>query len=395
MDGSPRPRLEGPSPRTPSGRHPGRRLRRLARDTAAVTPLVGTVLILGVSTFGLAVVLTWGLPSMEQTQAKAEIDGVFEQFHSLEEIQQDVMRSGASGKASTGGVSFSQGELTRTQGSVFIVQSHDRLYNIDDTHRYWAHMVDSSDPFVVHVQALDGAPTSDRYVTASTVDPDTEKQVGSVTAFNADGRAEVTVTRDALEGGTLRIRVMHLADDALGEPNDFRIMDAWVMPAGALEYERDTRWGRTGVILEMGSVITDYPSGMHVHTDPLVRQETHSSGETRFLSVFTPVLTGGPGDAPVESTGPGTHPLRFLLDLNMLHVTGRDVVSAGVHVDGPRADLWYDHFEERQGFTLLPDGGPSGAVVESDPSGVGHFEFVVMESRIELTMQQQQTRLDT
>lgn len=395
MDGSSRPFSKGPSPRTPSGsERPRRRLHRLARDTAAVTPLVGTVMILGVSTFGLAVILTWGLPSMEQTQSQAELDGIFEQFHSLEEIEQNVMRSGASGKAATGGVSFSQGELSRTTGSTFIIQSHDRVYTTDDTNRYWAHVVDDGDPLVLEIQALDGANTTDRYVTAFNVDPDNEEQVGTVTPFDGAGASQVTVDRDDLDGGTLRLRVMHIADEDLGEPDDFRLMESWVLPVGALEYERNTRFGQTGVILEMGSVITSYPSGMHVHTDPLVRQETHDNGETSFLSIFAPVLTGGADGAPVESSGPGTHPLRFLLDLNTLHVTGDDVVSAGVHIHGERSDLWYEHFEDRQGFQLLDESGPTGAIIEAG-TDEKHFEFVVMESRIELTMQQQQTRLDT
>jgi hypothetical protein len=384
-------------------RKPGRRLRRLAKETAAVTPVVGTIMILAISAFGLGIVLAWGLPSLEQTQANAELDSVIEQYYSLEEILENVMRSGATGKASAGALSFSDGDLRRTTGTLMLVNVHLVQENLgEDMHRYRASVLDNNgDTITIEIEAINGAATNKRYVDAFSIDPDTEKLLTSEN-FDTGASAILEIEKAAIGDGTLRVRVMHEAEHGIGEPEDFAIMESWALPLGALEYTRATNFAVTSVYLEMGSVITEYESGLHVHTDPLTRRETTSDGDTRFISLFAPTMTGGPHNAPLEASGAGSHSIRFLLALNMLQVPGAEVREIDLHLWGPRADTWYEYFEDRQGFTLSPDSQPGTIerailVNPHDPGDPGDiprsFEFVLMESRVHLEMQRGITRL--
>lgn len=372
---------------------PLRRLRRLARDTAAVTPVVGTIMILAISAFGLAVVFAWGLPSLKQTQAEAEIDAVYDQFLSMEEMLQNIMRSGASGKASSGGISFSQGELKRTEGNLLAVSVHHQTFSANDSHRYRVSILDPGDPLVIQVEGVNDANLTDRYVDAYMVDPDQEKQIDSRSAWTND-KIELTIDREDIGEGTLRVRVMHEAKPTIGEPDPFTLMQSWVFPLGAVEYTRDTNFGVTSVILEMGALVTDYETGNHVHTDPLLRSELDAEGDPRFVSLFAPVMTGGPNDAALESTGAGTHELRLLLNLNILQIPGQDVKEADMHMVGPRNDTWYEHFEDRHGWELnQTDSGETRRAVMAAGEGKD-FEFALMESRIHVESQKGATRID-
>lgn len=359
-----------------------------------MTPVVGTVMILGISAFGIAVVMTWGLPSMQQTQADSEIEAIFDQFLSIEEIVQNVMRSGASGKASAGALTFSQGELRRAEGTLIAVSAHQvsPVGIVDDSHRYRLSVTKDSGEYTIIVDAVDGAETDQRFVEAHSVDPDTQKLLRSVGTWTND-RITLTIPVTEVGQGSLRVTVQHEALPDDGQPQPFILMQSWILPLGSLEYTRQAPFGETTILLEMGSVAAEYGSGKSVHTDPIVRRELDGAGETRFLSVFAPVMTGGPEDAPLEASGGGTYEIRFLLNLNMLQIPGVDVREADIQFVGPRADAWYEHFEDRHNFTLQPTGGPTErAVMEAAPDG--QFEFAFMESRFHLGMQSQLLRLD-
>ncbi len=395
MDGSPRsPSAVSTPPR--SAVAPRRRWRRLARDTVAVTPVVGTIMILAISAFGIGVVMTWGLPGIKQTQAEAEIDSVTEQFLSVEEMMHNVMRSGASGKASSGGISFSQGEIKRTDGTLMIASAHHVIENPDvvDSNRYRITVTDPGDPLVLEVEARDGAETANRYVDAYGVDPDSETLFASQGNWVSDV-ISLSIDRDDIGQRTLRVRVMHEADAAIGEPEDFTLMQGWALPLGAVEYARQTPFGVTGVVLEMGSVITEYETGRHIHTDPLIRREGDAdpTGETRFLSIFAPTLTGGEDDAAFESTGPGTHSLRLKLTLNLLQIPGQDVRDVDLHIAGDRSQVWYEYFEENQGFSLEAPDGPIERAIKKNENDEA-FEFALMESRFVMEMLQGVQRID-
>lgn len=395
MDGSGRsPSAVSAPPRGPPP-HVRRRLRRLVRDTAAVTPVVGTIMILAISAFGIGVVMTWGLPGMKQTQAESEIDSVTDQFHSMEEMMQNVMRSGSTGKASSGGISFSQGELRRTEGTLLTTSAHHEILNpdIDDANRYRVTVTDPGDPLELEVEAVDGANTTKRYVDAYSVDPDSAILLESKSNWVGD-TITLSIDRDDLGERSLRVRVMHEAWPEVGEAKEFTVMQSWVLPLGAMEYTRNAPFGVVSVVLEMGSVVTEYESGRHVHTDPLVREETKPDGDTRFLSIFAPTLTGGEADASVESTGPGTHELRLMLTLNMLQVPGQDVREADLHIVGDRAAMWYRYFEENQGFTLEETGGETERAIKKNTNDEP-FEFALMESRFVVEMLQGVNRIDS
>jgi FlaG/FlaF family flagellin (archaellin) len=370
-----------------------------SRDAAGVTPLVGTILILGIAVAGLAVVMTWGLPALKQTQADAELAGVLHQFETMEELAENVMRSGGVGKANEATLSFTEGQVQRVAGTEFLIAVHLEQAGIPTTENYTITAVPGSSGYTVTVRAHSGVDPTARWVDAHTVTTVEAKLLASRSDWTANALT-FGLTRDQIDDGTLRLRVMGTVNG-----QDTVITEAWAFPAGALEYMRHTPFGEVRYYLEGGSVITTYESGSNVHTFPLVRLERQGD-DPAFFGFFAQRLVASPEHPGLESAGPGGHPIRLALQENALRASGVTVRAVNLQASGERGALWEEFYKERYTFqaaaTLYGADG-AGVVLpmaeKDDPQNPGQkigvpFQFVLMESRVELSLIESGIRLD-
>lgn len=84
----------GPERRMPAA--PGGR-GRAGRGDAAVSPIIGTILVLAISVLGIVAVSNWGLPAIEAMQAGVQERSTLEQFRNLDATMQQLV-SGTAGQ---------------------------------------------------------------------------------------------------------------------------------------------------------------------------------------------------------------------------------------------------------------------------------------------------------
>ncbi|HUR62061.1 MAG TPA: hypothetical protein VM286_06825 [Candidatus Thermoplasmatota archaeon] len=68
----------------------GRPVLRLSRDTAGVSPVIGTVLVLAISVLGVAGILAWGAPTIDRIQTRNSQVAMEGEFEGLRDASQEL-----------------------------------------------------------------------------------------------------------------------------------------------------------------------------------------------------------------------------------------------------------------------------------------------------------------
>lgn len=366
---------------------------RLLHDTLAVSPVIGTVMILGISAIGIAGVLSWGLPNIQQTQAVTELDGVRNQFFALDQISDGVMRGGAIGKASQGSLSIPEGSIERTNGTLFQVTWFPNN-TATPTDRFWVSGVADATPETFTIAPQAGTSTLNRYVLVERIVRHAATPVLDLTPVAGWGTPEAIEVNlgsvVGLEDQVTRIRVMEIAT-----PDDTVLMETWLLPSGSLSYNRMTPFGLAGYRLENSAVISELEQGDFMRNTPLGTVERNSAGEPTFLGLFHVIFVDNSTFPGVQGSGAGSYPILFSLDGNQLRANIEENVAVQIDAHGPRGPLWEDFYTNNLGMvatnTVYP--GVGGAYLEASTYAPGlyrGFTFVLLESVIEVTL-----KLDT
>lgn len=127
---------DGPRRRTlPGGRPPSGppgRSRRLATDEHAVTPVVGSILVLAITVIGVAAILFWGAPTIADIQDRNAQMGVIGEF---EEIRVSSLALSVPDASRTPTVVFQDGSVGLQPGTRFMVTAnHDPSHTGCDLH---------------------------------------------------------------------------------------------------------------------------------------------------------------------------------------------------------------------------------------------------------------------
>lgn len=361
-----------------------RRLRKgpaIVHDTVAVTPVIGTVMVLAISVIGIASVLTWGLPNIQQTRASTETEGVLEQFMAIDQVAEQVMRGGAVGKASEAKLTLPTGTLQRTNGTVFVVGVSPYHADFSNDHRFYITGIDDDDPESITVQSVSLAHLNAMHLSVSRYTL-TEEGPSQFYQFSKSGHSNITLDEDVRESPT-RIEIYREYNGA-----DHLILDAWIFPVGSLLYQRHASFGNVNLLLENSAVISEMETGRFIRSNPLATIERDTSEHPVFFALFPMVFADNSTYPGVQAAGAGTYPLLLGLAGNSLRVNGEDAVSLQVKAFGDRDLLWMQHFAERYKFVPNMPADPSVRIDAGfDPFGkVKPFDVVLMESTIEVTL---------
>ncbi|MCA1814109.1 MAG: hypothetical protein LC624_09190 [Halobacteriales archaeon] len=133
--------------------------RGTGRGEEAVSPVIGTILVLAISVLGIVSVSNWGLPAIQEMQAIVEVRSVLDQFRTLDATLQQLL-SGSAGQTTF------KWQPTLNHGSIDVNQSANRwlvaadaLGGAGHAQVKWSGLSDNNEQFKVELKNGTGGHT--------------------------------------------------------------------------------------------------------------------------------------------------------------------------------------------------------------------------------------------
>lgn len=229
----------------------------------AVSPVVGMVLVLGISIVGIAAILYWGLPAIDEMKANVEHQSVEAQFQELDASIKELVAGTTEKTAKRWQPTLNRGSVllvNETEAWVYAVEMHHATKNHDFI---YAGFENTDNAFSIRNSAT-GALVDDAYVEAYRVTGTTTGQPLKVykagvewTTATTDPwpvNTEIALTlKDAqgvdvpLKNATVRFYIFD---------GSTKIAEAWFVPTGRVDYVLNAGMGTKTVTQNNGAVIT-------------------------------------------------------------------------------------------------------------------------------------------
>lgn len=327
------------------------------------------ILVLGISIAGMAAVLSWGLPAIEEMRSNVELRTSLKQFQALDA----EVKALAAGQASK---TTPKWQPSLQAGYVQIMSDVDRwvittdilagynmtLFGLDNT---------TSNSFVLHnhgsaaIAKLNVTATklvgSEETALAVSTSSGSSTQMDPNTASLAAG-AEVTLyvwdpsgPAVLFDGVVLRFTI---TEENGGTSTKSK---AWMIDTGSVEYTSETGYATKQVIENNGMIIVGDPTDLYSATEPLIPEpRTFTNGATTTRSLFVRI---------VQMNGTGSFSGEQIVDV-LLNLYGTftladesDVEGVRITVYGDRQEAWYRYFTDPYTdyrFNKVTDTGASG-----------------------------------
>lgn len=364
---------------------------RVAGLDVAVSPIVGAIMVLAISIVGIAGVLSWGLPAIEEMRASVALATAVRQLEAFD-AEVEALAAGSAGKttpkwqaALQGGALEVVGGSNRWSVTVNVGSGHNyTLYGLDDA---------SANSFILH-----------QHGTASVTKL-------NVSAWKVVGGEEVPLNVSASSGSTAQMDP-NAVSLAAGEERELWVWNAtgtavkfddvllkiavkeesggtsvkaraWMLDVGEVLYTVETGVGEKAVVATNGILFAGTPAELYAVDSPLVPEprtfKSASGEETRSLFVRLVQLNGTGSFA-------GDQTVDVLLNLygTFSLADEADVESVRFVVHGDRRPPWYRFFTDTQSdyrFVKVTDTGAAGtrsleSVIHVEPSTPFQFRMV-------------------
>lgn len=241
------------------------RVRPPARDDRAVSPVVGMVLVLGISIVGIAAIMYWGLPAIDEMKANVEHQSVEAQFQELDASIKELVAGTTEKTAKRWQPTLNRGSVllvNETEAWVYAVELQDDAKQHDFLYRGFA---DTDNMFWVSIPAgstaLSNAEMTAFRVTGSTSGQDlkvyydnggVETLWSSKIAWAANSEKKITL-KDSdgkvvpIKDATIRFRIFE---------NGAKVAEAFFVPTGRVDYRLDAGLGTKTVTQNNGAVLS-------------------------------------------------------------------------------------------------------------------------------------------
>lgn len=377
----------------------GRTWRAWCRDAAAVSPVVGTVLILAITILGVAGVLFWGAPTIQGIQDRNAQNAMAGEFL---ELRRDTLDLTIPDASRVPAIALSDGTFSVTDGSrMQVTANHDGGNGACD----------------FHVTGWQTPPVGTLQVDASGCRP-----LATSCPGGADGCLEV---HKVLGSKTVNqtITVTPTGTDAYDVDVDsgdlttgdwmFRITDgnaqqtevyaqAWLLTTQRLSWELQSGVSDLGIHLEGGAVFRSQAGSIFLERGP--RVEEAASGSDDYV-VRLPMYTGDEGSIS------GSRSFHLFLRLQGNHVRIQEEAATLVRYDfdGDLAEAWCnvlldrnDRFDAGPRYQADPADGCEAAVPsisyvadetahpvdeDADPDDRPAFPFEFIHGRVQTNLQ--------
>ena len=292
----------------------------------AVTPVIGTLLVLAITVIGMAGIMIWGAPTIEAVQAQNAQVAVIGEFEELRSSSIDLSIPDAS-RIPT--INVARGTLSVEQGSRMMVTANHDAAACDLHVTGWA---DST----VNTVSYNGAGcTLDTFEVLQVVGSNTVRRHSQAAA---GGTVAVTIpatasfTPDVSEGDWL-FRLTNGDDLAL-----VVYAQAWLVDSDQIAWRLDTTTGGIGAYFDLGAVFSSNGPASFVEKPPSLQENEFASG-VYSLRLRTMSDTGGIG----AISGRGSHQVFLGLVGNHVRVD-EPAYRLRIDVAGPLAESWCNLF---------------------------------------------------
>lgn len=282
------------------------RARRFARDVRAVSPVIGSILVLAIMVMAMAGVMLWGVPAIQGLQEEAEFRSALTQ---LVQINSDLrtLRDPENTRVAT--LAVSRGSVAMETGSRWLVTVHaDATYS------------------GLNITGWESDTASSLTVTGV-------PQSSSVRVEEALGGTFTTITSNA---ACLTTCVLSLGSYRLLDATtriQFKVgstlkAETWAFDAGRLSYQEsaDSTFNRAHI--EMGGVFTQEGSAVFMDQDPTWKEPVYSvtpQDNSYLVRVFQM-------DGDTSVSGKGRHTIYASLIDNYGVSRGRPLVDVAYSV---------------------------------------------------------------
>lgn len=227
-----------------------RRSRRWARDVQAVSPVIGTVLILFIVLVAMAGIMLWGVPAIQELQEQAEFQSVLSQ---VVQINAEIRAMRDANAARAPGLTMNHGSIDVEPGSRWVV-----TYYRNDTFKP-TNITGWEDDASLSA-LVDGHPKS--------VNITLDRALGGTfqskaTVNDCTTNCVLTYGAYALTGNTTRILV---------KQNSTVEMESWIFDAGRMTYRMDTLSDFNRIHVEMGGVFTQQGEALFREEKPTIKE---------------------------------------------------------------------------------------------------------------------------
>ncbi len=353
------------------------------RDDDAVTPVVGTVLVLLISMAGMGAILAWGVPTVQGIQDQSALAAMQGEFS---DIRLDTVQLTIVDTARTAFVTLSAGELSLEEGSRFAIAAmHNQVF--PDTTTYetacdirvtgWH---DTSDTLLVRELGDCGVITS-----GAVVGNDLGFQIAELVGSSVQTRAGALISGsganwtiqspgDDFSTGDWRLRLV----DADGEVH----AQVFILGTKQLAWHLTTSVTDIDLNLEAGALFQVQHPIVYNLVPLRVNEEIFVTGD-HILEI--PTYTG----SPRAVTAPSDPQVFMQLQGSHARVVGQDTLRVRYDISGELAEAWCNTLVFRSdkvtvgNYTALPtadceDGDANGvrSVVFEPTASSFPFEFI-------------------
>ncbi|HUR69059.1 MAG TPA: hypothetical protein VM370_07415 [Candidatus Thermoplasmatota archaeon] len=265
---------------------------RSGPNDSAVSPVVGMVLVLGISIVGIAAILYWGLPAIDEMKANVEHKSVESQFQELDATIKELVAGTTEKTAKRWQPTLNRGAIVmsnETEGWIYAVD----LYNSGHDYGFAYGSIDGDNSFTM---TSINETIADVTIKATRVNSTTSTQSLYLNAAaNAKGSTSATFaswaqgatktfylhdasgTQAPIRNSTIHFEVYAGATPAL-------VSEAWFVPTGRVDYELNAGVGTKTVSENNGAVITGNGNTYALVNSPPIPPAAHSSGVTRHFA---------------------------------------------------------------------------------------------------------------
>lgn len=375
---------------------PSARLMRGPVDEG-VSPVVGMILVLGISVVGIAGILYWGLPAIDEMKATVEFRSVQSQFLELDGTVKELVAGTTERTAKRWLPSLNRGELhvqNATEPWLYATEpynssaDHDFTYSAfsDGDHGFSIHSQGTGELSWWRVEAYIVTGTStltpinvsidntDNQVQATFLDKWTSGQTKTFTAWVKDAQSPGVAV--PLRNATFKIKIYSGAS-VVGE--------AWYVTTGRIDYQLHAGVGDKRIVQNNGAVLVGDGTSMTLLNAPPLPAPTTTNGIPRFFGRAV-VLSG-------NTSFVGEDRFDLLVSLNStatlasydcaLATRADCVETVKIYNFGDQRDAWYQYLTNTgRGYTYTIEGTAPNQHLEMRESYMG---YTLLQSVLRVT----------
>jgi len=300
---------------------------RCSRRNKAVSPVIGTILVLAISLSTIASMLLWGIPYIESRKVNSMVTSVYNQFKTLDDALYLLVQQGLDASTVT--------SVAIEKGSININPIGERIiifYSLDSDYNFnVSGLDDGDDSFKIKLEQAPSPPPLPhncwmkvRWLNDSYIRSTPTRRVGN-------SYVEFNFPRDIKN-----MVKINLYDGDNGNRNFGRI---WLFDTGSITYDLPSSVGEYKVVAENLGIVVYSPAGPYLRDWPVIYNTTNSLS-MRILNVRS------------SQGGSGAGIYRFLIQVNDDECTeaNTQVYYFKIQIYGDCSTVWRDYFKSQHGF---------------------------------------------